>query len=148
MNQWLFHFNDDYNAGYPVSVAACCSAEEALRFVALSELASHFAQDYDHIVTLYEWQSNYDDDEYHDDDIMTFRCEMARANFFCSVCGCVSLSVNGVGVRFHANGVSLFADDCVCFSDHGVWDLEKKKVPVTYLFSYKLSECQVCAADV
>ncbi len=31
------------------------------------------SQDYDHIVSLYEWESKYDDDEYHDDDLLTFR---------------------------------------------------------------------------
>ena len=51
MNQWLFTGNPDYNAGN---------------------------LDYDHIVSLYEWQSNFDDDEYHDDDIMTFRCWLTR----------------------------------------------------------------------
>ena len=43
-------------------------------------------------MSLYEWESNYDDDEYHDDDIMTFRCEMARAVRSCF------FGVNGVGL--------------------------------------------------
>ena len=32
-----------------------------------------FLKDYDHIVSLYEWESKFDDDEYHDDDLLTFR---------------------------------------------------------------------------
>ena len=44
MNHYLFYHNNDTNAGYT---------------------------EYDHIVTLTGYQSNYDDDLYHDDDIIT-----------------------------------------------------------------------------
>ena len=46
MNQWLFSGNPERDAGQP---------------------------DYDHIVSLYAWESKYNDDEYHDDDLLTFR---------------------------------------------------------------------------
>ena len=45
MNHYLFYLNTDPDAGY---------------------------YDYDHIVTLTKYESDYDDDEYHDTDIITF----------------------------------------------------------------------------
>ena len=45
MNHYLFYGNTDPDAGY---------------------------KEYDHIVSIYKIESNYDDDEYHEDDIITF----------------------------------------------------------------------------